>query len=169
LVDAAKLLKLKIMDADFKEVGKVKSLEIQNWKIIGISAELNRDTTDLFFGKSTFRLSGENILLPPKIVKDVGDVLILNVSGPNLMAYSKLGKKMIHKIEEIKKDVNSMDDVTKFSKRIEKEMESLIKEIQSLAGVSPGVKNNIKSDLDGLKNQLVSSAYEKLGIGIKED
>lgn len=163
-LDVNKILKLKVMSSDFKEIGKVKSLEVQNWRIIGLRVELSKEITRQFFGKSTFRLMGEETLLLSKLVKNIGDVVILTVTGPNLMVYSKLGQIFTDGCEQIKREINSINDINKFANRVEEQVNSFLKEVNSILGASEEVKSSIAGDLGLVKEHLIASAYEKLGV-----
>jgi len=167
-LDVGKILKLKIMSSDFKEVGKVKSLEVQNWSIVGIRAELSKELTTRFFGKSTFRLIGEETLFLIKLVKNIGDVIILNVTGPDLMAYSKLGQMFINGCSVLKKEVMSVKDIDKFTKKIDEQIKEFLKEVEAIPGVSEMTQNSITRDVNVLREHLINTAYEQLGVEPKK-
>ncbi|MHA1409478.1 MAG: hypothetical protein ACTSQY_04015 [Candidatus Odinarchaeia archaeon] len=164
-MDTSKMLNLKVMSDDLKEIGKVKALEIQNWQVVGLYIELTKEITNLFFGKSAFpRFFGTQILLPVDIVKNVGDVLILDKSGPNLMAFAKLGRMFILNREYIRKSVNSANDIPKLREKINKEIQDSMKEIENIAGISEIVKTSITQYAEQIKEYLIEISREKLGL-----
>ncbi|WEU40973.1 MAG: hypothetical protein OdinLCB4_003445 [Candidatus Odinarchaeum yellowstonii] len=168
-MDVEKILRLKIMSADFKEVGKVKSLEVQNWSIVGIRAELSKELTTRFFGKSAFRLTGEETFLLVKLVKNIGDVIILNITGPDLMVYSKLGQIFVNGRDVVKKEVISVKDIDKFSKKIDEQIAVFLKEVEELPSVSEQTRASISGDSSIIRELLINSAYEKLGLTAKKE
>ncbi|MHA1835427.1 MAG: hypothetical protein ACTSYQ_00615 [Candidatus Odinarchaeia archaeon] len=168
-MDVSKLFKIKIVDADFKEIGKVKSFEVHDWKIVGLIVELSKEVTDLFFGKSKFRFSGQVIFLPTRLIENVGDIIKLNISGPILMLYSKLGLFFMNKKDQIKKEVKSIKDINKFSEKITRDLNSLLNEADKRIGVQEESKINLKMDGELIKNQLINEAYEKLGIDLPSE
>ncbi|MEM2108991.1 MAG: hypothetical protein QW327_00650 [Candidatus Odinarchaeota archaeon] len=167
-MDVGKILKLKIISSDFKDVGKVKSLEVQNWNVVGIRAELSKELTTRFFGKSTFRLIGEETLFLIKLVKNIGDVIALNVTGPDLMVYSKLGQIFVNGCDVLKKEVMSVKDIDKFTKKIDEQIKEFLKEVETIAGVSDQTRISITSDVNILRENLINSAYEQLGVEQKK-
>ncbi len=168
-MDVERILKAKIMSADFKEVGKVKSLEVQNWSIVGIRAVLSKELTTRFFGKSAFRLTGEETFLLVKLVKNLGDVIVLNVTGPDLMVYSKLGQIFVNGCENLKKEVISVKDIDKFSKKIDEQITMVLKETEEVQGVSEQARRNISEYGNILRELLINSAYERLGLSLKKE
>ncbi len=168
-MDVEKILKAKIMSSDFKEVGKVTSLEVQNWSIVGIRAELSKELTNRFFGKSAFRLTGKETFLLVKLVKNLGDVIVLNVTGQDLMVYSKLGQIFVNGCENLKKEVMVVKDIDKFSKKIDEQLSIFLNEVEKLQGLSDQTRSNISRDGRSLRELLINNAYEKLGVGLKQE